>query len=89
MILRRLLLGSLVAVLGACASTTIVPTYNTSNPYMQVGGEPPQDVPGKVENAGSFCLEVSERWHEDGETPDGTSLYARDTFRKVVPCEAS
>lgn len=86
MFLRNLLCASLFALLAGCASNTIVPTYNTSNPFIQVGGDAPQDVPAKVENAGSFCLEVTEKWHEDGETPDGTALYAKDTFRKVVPC---
>ena len=83
---RNLLWLNLVALLAGCASKTIAPTYNTSNPFIQVGGEAPRDEPARVENAGSFCLEVSEKWHEDGETPDGTALCAKDTFRKVVPC---
>lgn len=81
-----LLLGGGIWLAG-CAGNTIVPTYSTTNPNLQVGGERPQDHAPAVENAGSFCLEVSEKWHADGETPDGTALYAKDTFRKVVPCK--
>ncbi|MCC7411068.1 MAG: hypothetical protein IT495_05485 [Gammaproteobacteria bacterium] len=75
-----------LALLAGCASNTIVPTYNTSDPNLQVGGKRPQDSPPQVENAGSFCLQVEEKWHTDGKTPDGQALWTRDTFRKVVPC---
>ncbi len=84
---RLSLFALAAALLSACAGNTIAPTYNTTNPNIQVGGDEPVDQPAKVENAGSFCLEVADKWHEDGKTPDGTKLYARDTFRKVVPCE--
>lgn len=73
--------------LAGCASTTIAPSYETSNPNLQVGGEKPVDVGPTVENAGSFCLQITEQWHEDGRTPDGQKLFARDTLRKVVPCK--
>lgn len=74
------------ALLTGCATQTIVPSYDTSNPDLQIGGSRPQDAPPRIEPAGSFCLEVSERWHLDGRTPDGTALWSRDTLRKVVPC---
>lgn len=73
--------------LAGCAGNTIVPSYATSNPNIQVGGDKPIDVAPTVENAGSFCLQVTELWHEDGKTPDGQRLYAKDTQRKVVPCK--
>lgn len=78
--------GTLLTGLAGCASNTIVPNYATSNPNLQVGGEKPVDLAPVVENAGSFCLEIAERWHEDGKTPDGQKLFAKDTQRKVVPC---
>ena len=84
--LRFVLLACFSAAITACASNTIVPTYATSNPNIQVGGDDPADREPTIENAGSFCLEVGEKWHKDGETPDGKALWARDTFRKVVPC---
>ena len=57
-----------------------------SHPNMKVGNERPEDVEGTIENAGSFCLEVNEKWHKDGKTPDDKVLWSKDTFRKVVPC---
>lgn len=85
MLFRTCLLGS-VLLLAACGSQTIVPNYQNSNPDLQVGGEPPPATAPVVQNAGSFCLAVSEVWHSDGKTPDGQKLWARDTLRKVVPC---
>ena len=85
MLFRICVLGSAL-LLSACAGKTIVPNYQNSNPFLQVGGEQPANSAPVVENAGSFCLEVSEVWHSDGKTPDGQKLWARDTLRKVVPC---
>ncbi|MFB9145501.1 hypothetical protein ACFFU2_03005 [Halomonas alkalicola] len=87
--LRRCLPVLLVAALAAgCASnTTIAPRYTTENPdVLRIGGERPASPDPRVENAGSFCLEVTERWSEHGRTPDGQMLWAKDTLRKVVPC---
>jgi len=78
-----LLMASLLA---GCAGNTIAPSYTSTNPNIQVGGTKPADLPATLENAGSFCLQVTERWHEDGKTPDGQKLFAKDTARKVVPC---
>ena len=86
MLFRISVLGSAL-LLSACAGKTIVPNYQNSNPFLQVGGEQPANSAPVVENAGSFCLEVSEVWHSDGKTPDGQKLFAKDTQRKVVPCE--
>lgn len=74
------------ALIAGCANTTIAPSYSSTNPNIQVGGTKPADLPSTLENAGSFCLQVTERWHEDGKTPDGQKLFAKDTARKVVPC---
>ncbi|MEQ8663633.1 MAG: hypothetical protein RLW62_22685 [Gammaproteobacteria bacterium] len=74
------------ALLAGCATQTIAPTYDTSNPDIRIGGPRPTDEPPRIENAGSFCLEIAERWHLDGKTPDGTALWARDTLRRVTPC---
>jgi hypothetical protein len=83
----HLLSLSIIALLIAgCTGNTIVPTYEISNPDIQVGGERPLDLAPTVENAGSFCLEVTEKWHNDGKTPDGQALWATDTTRRVVPC---
>jgi hypothetical protein len=76
----------IVLLITGCASNIISPSYATSNPNMQVGGERPVDFAPTVENAGSFCLEVTETWHNDGKTPDGQALWAKNTMRRVVPC---
>jgi|TARA_R110000851_G_scaffold173766_1_gene320060 hypothetical protein len=54
---------------------------------MRIGGERPANRDASVESAGSFCLETAERWNEHGRTPDGQTLWAKDTLRKVVPCK--
>ena len=80
-----LLLTTLVA---GCASSTIAPSYTTDNPdVMRIGGERPANRDASVESAGSVCLEPAERWNEHGRTPDGQTLWAKDTLRKVVPCK--
>lgn len=86
MTLRFVLLAGVVALTAACASNTIVPNYSASNPNMKVGNERPEDTEDTIENAGSFCLSINEKWHKDGKTPDDKALWSKDTFRKVVPC---
>jgi hypothetical protein len=85
--LHHLLVVSAAATLSGCAGNTITPDYSSTDPNVQVGGEQPVDSGPTKEDIGSFCMEVSQKWHEDGETPDGKTLWSRDTFRKVVPCE--
>lgn len=82
-----IIVSGLCALTVGCASNTIVPNYATSNPNMRVGGEKPIDSGPVVENAGSFCLQSTEKWHNDGKTPDGQVLWSKDTARKVVPCK--
>ncbi|MBA2778924.1 hypothetical protein [Billgrantia kenyensis] len=88
--LRRCLPVVLVAaalVAGCASNATIAPRYTTDNPdLMRIGGERPSNPDVRTENAGSYCLEVIERWNEHGRTPDGQVLWAKDTLRKVVPC---
>jgi hypothetical protein len=73
--------------LAGCA-TTIAPTYTTSNPdIMRIGGDQPEKPAPVVENSGSFCVETAEQWNEHGKTPDGQTLWAKDTLRRVVPCQ--
>jgi hypothetical protein len=81
-----LLLAALAPVLAACGTATISPNYAATGPNLRVGSERPDDVEDEIENAGSFCLQVDERWHKDGKAPDGKALWTKDTFRKVVPC---
>ncbi len=87
--LRRCLPILLVATLvaGCAGNTTIAPRYTTESPdYLRIGGERPSNPDVRTEPSGSFCLEVAERWNDHGKTPDGQTLWAKDTLRKVVPC---
>ncbi|WP_447529482.1 MULTISPECIES: hypothetical protein [unclassified Vreelandella] len=89
MLLCRFLPALLATLLVAgCASSTVAPRYTSSNPdIMRVGGERPSNPDPRTEDLGSYCLESTERWNEQGRTPDGQTLWAKDTLRKVVPCQ--
>ena len=79
-------LGLSLVLVAGCGSSTIRPDYGSSNPNLQVGGTRPADGAASIEPAGAFCLEVADVWHDDGKTPDGERIYARDTVRRAVSC---
>ncbi|GGY06920.1 hypothetical protein GCM10007160_37940 [Litchfieldella qijiaojingensis] len=88
MAFRFLLPLTAAALLAGCASSAIAPKYATDNPdIMRIGNERPANPEVQVENLGSYCVEVRETWNEHGKTPDGQILWAKDTSRKVVPCD--
>lgn len=81
-----LLLAS--AMLAGCAGGSISPNYATDDPdVMRIGDDRPADPEVTTENVGSYCIEVEETWNEHGSTPDGQTLWAKDTARSVVPCD--
>lgn len=85
---RRVCLLLLAGSLSAGCAQVIRPNYTSTKPdIMRVGGDTPAEPRTTVVNVGSFCLEISDNWHQDGETPDGQALWAKDTARKVVPCK--
>jgi hypothetical protein len=86
MTLRRCLSVFLVAAVASGCASTIAPQYTTEKPDIMRIGDRPQDPAAVKEKAGSFCLEIADKWHNDGNTPDGQTLWAKDTVRKVVPC---
>lgn len=88
MALRRLLpVMGIVTLLAGCASGAIAPNYTSENPeIMRIGNERPADPQVTTESLGSYCLKITETWHEEGETPDGQKLWALNTQRNVVPC---
>lgn len=86
MTLRRCLSVFVVAAVASGCASTIAPQYTTEKPDIMRIGERPQDPAPVKEKAGSFCIEVTEKWHEDGDTPDGQTLWAKDTLRRVVNC---
>jgi hypothetical protein len=83
---RSVAVIALVSVVSGCTNT-IAPTYTSHNPdIMQIGGSQPVSPDPAVENVGSFCVQTTEVWKADGKTPDGQSLWSKDTLRTVVPC---
>jgi hypothetical protein len=90
-IMKRLILFFMYATvtfaLAGCGTTTINPNYSSANPdLMFIGGEPPAAKAPETLNLGSYCLNITEKWKKDGKTPDGQTIWTKDSFRKVVPC---
>ncbi|MCL1980763.1 MAG: hypothetical protein FWG62_06775 [Proteobacteria bacterium] len=87
---KALLLGLvlLAATLAGCfTTTTINPNYSSANPeLMFIGKEAPEAKPAEKLNLGSYCLSVSEKWKVDGKTPDGQTIWSKDSLRNAVPC---
>nr|WP_163503051.1 hypothetical protein [Halomonas socia] len=86
----RLAFPALVAVafIAGCSSNAIAPNYTTENPdIMRIGEDRPADPERYVEEMGSYCVEVEETWNDHGTTPDGQTLWAKDTARSVIPCD--
>ncbi|OHB26013.1 MAG: hypothetical protein A2X84_13645 [Desulfuromonadaceae bacterium GWC2_58_13] len=74
--------------LGGCAAPTITPIYtSTDSELMRIGGDKPGDKEPEVINLGSYCLQLDDKWKEDGQTPDGQIIWSKDSFRKVIPCQ--
>lgn len=87
MVLRRSMAVLALAALASGCATTIAPTYSSEKPdIMRIGGDQPPNPEPTAESTGSYCVETSERWHENGKTPDNQTLWAKDTLRRVVPC---
>ncbi|GHE22867.1 hypothetical protein [Halomonas urumqiensis] len=76
------------AVLSGCASNAISPSYTSSNPdIMRISENRPGNPEKRIENLGSYCVEITETWNDHGTTPDGQTLWAKDSARAVVRCE--
>lgn len=76
------------ALLAGCASNALSPRYTSENPdIMRIGDEQPANPEKTTEDLGSYCVEITETWNAHGTTPDGQSLWAKDTARAVVPCD--
>lgn len=84
---KYIVYGAMTAIMAGCAVTTVTPTYTSSNPdMMRIGGDKPGDKEAETINMGSYCLQVTEKWKMDGKTPDGQSIWTKDSYRKVIPC---
>lgn len=79
--------AAITAIIAGCGPATINPNYSSANPdLMRIGGESPGDKGPEMINMGSYCLSVTEKWKADGKTPDGQTLWSKDSLRKAVPC---
>ena len=82
--------AALAVTLAGCGmfgTTTINPNYTSANPeLMRIGGETPGNKEPEHLNLGSYCLQVVDKWKADGKTPDGQTIWTKDSFRKVTPC---
>ncbi|WP_111415313.1 hypothetical protein [Billgrantia lactosivorans] len=78
----------IAALLAGCSSNALAPRYTSENPdIMRISDEQPANPEKTVEDLGSYCVEVTETWNSHGTTPDGQTLWAKDTQRAVVPCD--
>ena len=79
--------ATVATAVAGCGTTTINPNYSSANPeLMFIGTEAPAGKAPEMLNLGSYCLNVTEKWKVDGKTPDGQTIWTKDSFRKVVPC---
>ncbi len=86
-IAAMLVCGAVAAALAGCGAKTIPPSYTSANPdLMRIGGDEPENKEAQILNLGSYCLQVLEEWKVDGKTPDGQTIWTKDSYRKVVPC---
>jgi hypothetical protein len=80
--------AAIALVLSGCGTATIKPNYTSTNPdLMRIGGDKPGDMEPEVINMGIYCLQVTEKWKADGKTPDGQTIWSKDSIRKVIPCQ--
>jgi len=79
--------AAISVTISGCGVPTVNPNYSSANPeLMRIGGEKPGDKGPEIVNMGSYCLSVTEKWKADGKTPDGQTLWTKDSLRKAIPC---
>jgi len=82
-----LVCGAVAAALVGCGAKTVSPSYTSTNPdLLRIGGDAPGSGQVQVENLGSYCLQVRDEWKGEGKTPDGQTIWTKDSYRTVVPC---
>ncbi|WP_189442652.1 hypothetical protein [Salinicola rhizosphaerae] len=88
MALRRFLLAcGVVSLTAGCASNTFAPNYQSTNTdILRIGGDRPDATAPAVEDLGSFCVETTQQWNDQGRTPDDQRLWVKSTLRRAVPC---
>ena len=79
---------ALAITMAGCGAATIKPNYTSIDvEMMRIGGDTPVDKEPEIVNLGSYCLKVSEKWKADGNTPDGQTIWSKDSLRNVTPCQ--
>jgi len=84
----KVLVGTAIAVsLAGCGLSTMKPNYTSTNTdLLRIGGDKPEDKAPETINSGSYCLQIIDKWKADGKTPDGQTVWSKDSFRKATPC---
>jgi hypothetical protein len=78
----------ITVIMVGCGATTIKPNYALTNTdHMRIGGETPDNKEPEIVNLGAYCLKITDKWKADGKTPDGQTIWTKDSFRKAVPCQ--
>jgi hypothetical protein len=79
--------ATIALTMAGCATPTITPTYLSSDlELMRIGSEQPKNNEAVVVNMGSYCMQTVERWKADGKTPDGQTIWTKDSLRNVALC---
>ncbi len=79
--------AAFAVTVAGCGMSTIKPNYTSTNPdLMRIGGDKPGDKEPEIINMGIYCLQVAEKWKADGKTPDGQTIWTKDSIRKAIPC---
>jgi hypothetical protein len=79
--------AAIAVIFAGCGMDTIKPNYTSTNPdLMRIGGDRPGDKEPEIVNMGIYCLQVTEKWKADGKTPDGQTIWTKDSLRKAIPC---
>jgi hypothetical protein len=85
----KVFIGAAIAIsLAGCGLNTMKPNYTSTNTdFLRIGGDKPSDKEPEIINSGSYCLQITEKWKADGKTPDGQTIWSKDSFRKATPCK--
>ena len=74
--------------LAGCGMATMKPNYTSTNAdLLRIGGDRPNDKSPEIINMGSYCLQVTDKWKADGKTPDGQTIWSKDSVRRALPCK--
>ena len=85
---RFFIYAAFAASLTGCGMTTMKPNYTSTNAdLLRIGGERPSDKSPEIIEMGSYCLQVTDKWKADGKTPDGQTIWSKDSVRRALPCK--